>query len=95
MCYAGADRMVGSARAVPRLCELRYFFHLKNYTEEYLDETGIEARSLEQAYSQAMEAIQELREEEGGPDEWTGWRLEATDAAGTVMFCIDLAATLH
>lgn len=74
---------------------MKYFFHLQNHTEQILDDVGIEARSPEQAYAQATQAIQELLAEGQQTSEWSGWRLEVTDRAGAVVFSIDLADRSH
>jgi hypothetical protein len=42
---------------------MKYFFHLKNHTEQILDEVG----SPEQAYAQATQAIRELLAEGSKP----------------------------
>jgi hypothetical protein len=74
---------------------MKYFFHLKNHTEQILDDVGIKVRNPEQAYAQASQAIRELLAEGEQASEWSGWRLEVTDRAGAVVFSIDLAGRSH
>ena len=74
---------------------MKYFFHLKNHTEQILDDVGINIRSPEQAYAQATQAIRELLAEGEQASEWSGWRLEVTDRARAVVFSIDLAGRSH
>ena len=74
--------------------KMKYSFHLRNHAEEILDDAGIEVRSREQAYAQAVKAVRELIDEGTPLPSWKGWRLDAADAAGTVMFSIDLAGDL-
>ena len=68
---------------------MRCHFHLVSYMGGVPDEFGIEVPNPLQAYTDAEAAIRELRCEDQDAD-WTGWRLEATDPAGLVMFAIDL-----
>jgi hypothetical protein len=92
---ARARSGLAASAAALRKFNVKYFFHLKNHTEQILDDGGIEARSPEQAYAQATQAIQELLAEEEQASEWSGWRLEVTDRAGAVVFSIDLAGRSH
>ncbi len=74
---------------------MKYFLHLKNHTEQILDDVGIVAGSPEQAYTQATKALRELLAEGEQASGWSGWKLEATDPAGVVVFSIDLAGRPH
>jgi hypothetical protein len=55
------------------------------------DGEGVEASDLQEACVQAIRAIEELREKDS--QYWSGWTLEATDAAGGVLFTINLDKT--
>jgi len=52
------------------------------------DDEGVEVCGTREACIQALLAIEELQEED--PRNWSGWTLEATDAAGRVLFALDL-----
>jgi hypothetical protein len=74
---------------------MRYYFNLINHTERILDDTGIEVSTPEQAQAQALKAVQEMRAEGEDSAEWNDWRLEVSDAAGAVAFCVSLGGRLH
>jgi len=72
------------------------FFHLVNGHETILDDTGIEVADLEMAKAEAQKAINELRQEyEGAIEDWNGWRLDIVCPEGTLLYSINLDATLH
>jgi hypothetical protein len=75
--------------------QMRYHFHLTDLTERILDDAGIEVDGPEQAYSEAIAAIQEMRAEAGESIAWDGWKLEITDPAGAVIFSISLSDRVH
>src|SRR4051812_39028325 len=79
---ARARSGLAASAAALRTFSMKYFFHLKNHTEQILDDVGTEVRSPEQAYAQATQAIRELLAEGEQATEWSGWRLEVTDPAG-------------
>jgi hypothetical protein len=67
------------------------YFHLVSDHETVPDETGIEVPNLEAARDWAIEVIQEVSPEAGSShDNWTGWSVMITDAAGTVLCTISL-----
>jgi hypothetical protein len=75
---------------------MRCYFNLVNGSEKIPDPDGIEVRDLEQAYAQALKAIEELREEDDASEgDWSNWSLEVTDSAGSVLFHINLGNSLH
>jgi hypothetical protein len=75
---------------------MRCYFNLVNGHEKILDQDGIEVRNLEQAYTQALKAVEELRaEDDTSASDWADWSLEVTDSSGTVLFLINLGASLH
>jgi hypothetical protein len=53
---------------------MRCYFHLVNSHEERVDDEGIEVSDLQDATSQALVAIADIREGAS----WRGWRLEIT-----------------
>lgn len=70
---------------------MRYYFHLVSSMGKIPDSEGVEVASLGQAKAQALQAIEELRgEEDATDDDWTGWRLEVTDATGQLMMVFEL-----
>jgi hypothetical protein len=71
---------------------VRIYFHLKDAHEVILDDEGVEVSGTREARIQARLAIEELQEED--PRNWSEWTLEATDAAGRVLFTLDLDSTV-
>jgi hypothetical protein len=75
---------------------MRCYFHLVNGDDAILDDTGVEVADLETARTEALRAIQELRQElDGFTDEWMGWHLDVVCPQGTVLLSVDLKATVH
>jgi hypothetical protein len=71
---------------------MRVHFHLKDGTDVIHDPTGVEVSDLDEARAQAFRAVEELRHEDQlAAQGWSGWRLEATDGSGRVLFSLDLA----
>lgn len=65
------------------------YFHLLSWEAVIRDDTGVVVRDIAEAKVEAMNAIRELREEDGEPGEtWDGWHLEATDRSGRVLFSV-------
>jgi hypothetical protein len=75
---------------------MRCYFHLVNSHETIPDDTGIEVSNLEDAKAQALQAIEDIREEaiQLGAS-WQGWRLDIVDRSGRVLLSIPLDPTLH
>jgi hypothetical protein len=70
---------------------MRLYFHLRDKHHSIPDSDGVEVSDLAQARAAALDMLRELREKDPSTaQEWSGWRLEATDAAGVVVFRIDL-----
>jgi hypothetical protein len=70
---------------------MRLFFHLVDREEVVRDLEGIEVADLMDARTEALRAIEELRhEDEIAARNWSGWTLNVTDAAGTLILSIDL-----
>jgi hypothetical protein len=54
-----------------------------------VDEDGVEVASIDRAHTLALEVARELLEQDQARIEsWRGWRLEATDSSGVVLFTI-------
>ena len=70
---------------------MRVFFHLMDGTEAIGDEEGVEVSDLDEARTQALNAIREIRASDAARD-WGAWRLEASDQAGSLLFSLDLGA---
>ena len=68
---------------------MRCYFHLIGPDDSIPDDIGIEASSHEVAEAEALQAIQELRNESSDKD-WQGWQLEVTDASQCVLLIISL-----
>jgi hypothetical protein len=67
---------------------IRIYFHLKDAHEVLVDVEGVEVSDPQEARVQAALALEELR-----PTDvryWSGWTLTAVDAAGRVLFSVDL-----
>jgi predicted alpha-1,6-mannanase (GH76 family) len=75
---------------------MRCYFHLVNGEDAILDDTGVEVADLETARTEALRAIQELRQElDGFTDEWMGWQLDVVCPQGTVLLSVELKTTVH
>lgn len=89
------NNIQASARE-PLLAIMRCYFNLVNGSEKIIDHDGIEVRDIAQAHLQAMNAIEELREEDlSAFGDWADWSLEVTDSSGNVLFSINLGSSLH
>jgi hypothetical protein len=67
---------------------VRIYFHLKSGHEVVLDAEGVEVSDPHEARVQAALVIEELRPKDA--QFWSGWTLTAIDAAGRVVFSVDL-----
>ena len=75
---------------------MKCYFNLVNGSERIMDQEGLEVKGLEQAWAQALKALEELREEDGGDEgDWNNWSLEVTDISGSVLFAINLGGSFH
>ena len=68
---------------------VRCFFHLKGPSGTLLDEEGFEVSDVGEAFEEAREAIQEVREEQPLLVEGTWW-LIVEDMTGAVHFVIEI-----
>jgi hypothetical protein len=74
---------------------MRCYFHLVNGHGFIPDETGLDVPGLETVQHQALNAIQELRQEAGQEaEEWRDWRLNVVDASGRVLLSLRLDTPL-
>jgi hypothetical protein len=69
---------------------VRIYFHLKSAHTVILDPEGVEVSDPQEARVQALEVIDELRQKDA--QSWSGWTLAATDAAGSVLFMVELTS---
>jgi hypothetical protein len=74
---------------------VRFYFNLVRGREILEDEEGLEVADLHLARTEALQALRELkRAEPAASANWTGWRLDVTDASGAVLGSINLDAIL-
>ena len=72
---------------------MRLYFHLRDRHHVMPDAEGVEVDDLEQARAAALEVLAEVRQENPSAARgWSGWTLDATDAAGRVIFSLDLGS---
>jgi hypothetical protein len=70
---------------------MRCFLNLHNTDEAILDEEGVEVAKLEDLRSEVAKDINEVRSADPlVARDWKGWRLEATDPSGAVLFSVHL-----
>jgi hypothetical protein len=69
----------------------RLYFDLVNAHETLPDREGIEVDDVAQSKAAAVAMLDELRQEDASTaQEWSGWTLHVTDAAGCILFSLDL-----
>ena len=72
---------------------MRCFFHLLSGDDTILDSQGLEVSDLQEAEEQALEAIQEVRQEiESNHEDLKGWHLHVVDGSGVTLMSIPLDA---
>ena len=70
---------------------MRVYFNLKNTVETIADFRGVEISDLVEVESEALRAIEELRQEDTtAADSWSGWSLQAVEGSRRVLFTLDL-----
>ena len=75
---------------------MRLFFHLVDSQDTIHDLDGVEVVDLEQARTETMRAIAEVRQEDSTASEfWSGWILRVTDGSGRVVLTLALDAGVH
>jgi hypothetical protein len=71
----------------------RYYFHLTDGHKVIADDVGVGVADLEEARGEAIKVLSEFRRQRSEADaDWRGWRIEVTDAAGSIAFTIDLGS---
>ena len=75
---------------------MRCFFHLLGPEgAELLDEVGVEVSSLDDARTEALKAMAELRAESPGSlGEWNGWVLRIVDDRNSTLADLSLSMIL-
>ena len=67
---------------------MRCYFNL---VETIVDSEGVEVADLNEARGLVLEAVAEMTQARAGEiTAWRGWRLEAVDASGEILFTIRL-----
>ncbi len=75
---------------------MRLFFHLVGNQDTIHDREGVEVTDLEQARTEVMHAMAEIRlEDPSAPRAWSGWTLQIADASGRVVLTLDLGSGIH
>jgi hypothetical protein len=70
---------------------MRCFFNLVNTNEAILDEEGVEVASVDELRAEVAKEIEELRSADPlSARAWKGWKLEATEPSGAVLFSVNL-----
>lgn len=69
---------------------MRCYFNLLNGGETILDKDGLEVTDLNEARSEVLKAIKEVRAETKIANDWQGWRMDVVDEAGSVLLSIPL-----
>ena len=75
---------------------MRCHFNLVDRHQTLVDEDGVEVASIDRAHTLALEVAREiLAQDPARIESWHGWRLEATDRSGAVLFTIRLDAPVN
>ena len=70
---------------------MRCYFHLVNSSGMIRDDVGVEVSNIAAAETEALRAIDEMRQEiDGAEEDWQGWRLSVTDGSGWILMSIPL-----
>ena len=70
---------------------MRLYFHLQNGTETIRDEDGIDVSDLDAAKAEALNTIQDIRDEQDGqPHDWSAWKLAVVDGSGALLLSLNL-----
>ena len=71
--------------------DMRLYFDLTDKQHTLPDVEGIEVSDIAQARSVALEMIRKIRQQDASAaQDWSGWTLNVVDAAGVIVFSIDL-----
>ncbi|HEX2135518.1 MAG TPA: hypothetical protein VHG30_06355 [Microvirga sp.] len=75
---------------------MRLFFHLVSEHETIPDMKGVEVADLSEAQAAALEVLREFRQRDPSvTGKFSGWTLRVTDAAGAVVFTLDLDSPIQ
>jgi hypothetical protein len=75
---------------------VRCFFDLVSSHQTITDTEGLELADLEEAHTLALGAVKEmLQQDEAKIAPWLGWRLEARNGPGAVLFAIEIDPALR
>ena len=73
---------------------MQVYFSLRNGSETIPDGEGVEVSSVEDAETEALRAIRDMRgENETAARGWAGWKLQASDEKGALLFSLRLDAS--
>ena len=74
---------------------MRCYFNLVSANQTIPDDQGVEVADVDEARTLVLEAAAEMIQAgETQIEDWRGWRLEAADASGAVLFTISLDGVL-
>ena len=74
---------------------MKCYFNLANRHQSIADDIGVEVADVDEVRALALEAAAEMIQAgEAQIADWRGWRLEAADTSGAVVFTISLDALL-
>jgi hypothetical protein len=75
---------------------MRVYFNLVDGADSIPDHQGVEVRDVSKAYTEAERAIAELLQDNASMEaDVSGWRLDAVDATGAVLFSIHLNSVVY
>jgi hypothetical protein len=70
---------------------MRLYFDLRDKEKTLPDLDGVEVADIIQARRVALEMVRKIHQEDASvAQDWSGWTLDIVDAAGVVLFSIDL-----
>jgi hypothetical protein len=72
---------------------MRVYFHLVSGSETIRDEEGVEVSRVEDARAEALKVVREAQGNGAALRESAGWRLEARDDGGALLFSFDLGGS--
>jgi hypothetical protein len=75
---------------------MRVFFNLTDGNASIPDVDGVEVDDLLEAWTGAQRAIEEMvNEDPAEAHRWAGWRLQAIDVSGEILFSRWLVGNVH
>ena len=71
--------------------DMRLYFDLNDKQHTLPDVEGVEVSDITQARRVALEMIRKIQQQDrSAAQDWSGWTLNVVDAAGVIVFSIDL-----